>query len=61
MTEYSLFIRVGLIYGEETHIKRNSDKAIIPAVEGNFDYQEYLAWLDEGNVPDTWAPTESSE
>lgn len=25
---------------------------IIPADDGNSDYQEYLAWLAEGNQPD---------
>ena len=34
-------------------IKRLSDNAFIPMSEGNTDYQQYLAWLAEGNVP--WA------
>lgn len=33
------------------YIRRVSDTAIIPCVEGNIDYQEYLEWLAEGNEP----------
>jgi hypothetical protein len=32
-------------------ILRTEDNAFIPPVEGNTDYQAYLAWLDEGNTP----------
>lgn len=30
---------------------RIEDAAVIPMDEGNIDYQEYLAWLEEGNTP----------
>ena len=33
-------------------IKRLSDGAFIPFVDGNTDYQEYLKWLEEGNEPE---------
>jgi len=32
-------------------IKRISDGCWIPFDEGNRDYQEYLAWVAEGNTP----------
>ena len=32
-------------------IERTSDSAFIPTVPGNTDYDEYLAWLAEGNEP----------
>lgn len=36
---------------DENMIQRISDKAIIPTVTSNRDYQEYLKWLEEGNTP----------
>ena len=30
---------------------RVEDRCVIPFSEGNTDYQEYLAWLAEGNTP----------
>lgn len=34
------------------NIVRLSDNASIPVNENNTDYQEYLKWLSEGNVPE---------
>lgn len=33
-------------------IKRLSDNGIIPMTNGNRDYEEYLAWVAEGNTPE---------
>jgi hypothetical protein len=32
-------------------IQRDEDGAFIPFDPDNVDYQDYLAWLDEGNAP----------
>jgi hypothetical protein len=36
---------------DENHISRDADGATIPFDEDNRDYQDYLAWLAEGNIP----------
>ena len=33
-------------------ILRTSDNASIPKDESNTDYQDYLAWVAEGNTPE---------
>ena len=37
-------------------IVRDEDGAFIPFDPANIDYQEYLAWLDEGNEPKAATP-----
>ena len=40
------------LYGESQTIIRIEDNAAIPMSEDNTDYQEYLAWVAEGNTPE---------
>jgi hypothetical protein len=41
-------------------IQRDADGAFIPADPGNRDYQEYLAWWNEGNEPAPATPPAST-
>ena len=38
--------------GETNIVQRIADNAFIPFDLANVDYQQYLAWLDEGNTPE---------
>lgn len=43
---------------EVTCVQRLSDNAFIPFSEDNADYQAYLKFLEEGNVPEPAEVTE---
>lgn len=37
---------------DTTVVQRIEDGACIPLDEGNADYQQYLAWVADGNTPE---------
>jgi hypothetical protein len=54
MSEYTYNTRTEDIAGQLEVVIRRSDGLWIPVEPANTDYQEYLAWLEEGNVAEEW-------
>ena len=47
---YAVVTQDGVMYG----VVRLEDVAHIPLDPANTDYQQYLAWVEEGNVAEEW-------
>ena len=48
------FICIDKLNNEPSCLIRESDKVGIPFADDNSDYQEYLAWIAEGNTAEEW-------
>lgn len=53
---FKLYTFVDINNAWQDGVIRLEDSALIPPHEENSDYQQYLAWLAEGNVPEEWNP-----
>ena len=42
---------LGIFSQKQESVWRDSDGALIPFDTRNVDYQEYLKWISEGNIP----------
>jgi hypothetical protein len=47
---------VSTSHGEQVCIIRTSDNAHISDDVSHSDYQQYIAWVAEGNTADEWSP-----
>jgi len=49
------------VTNEVTVITTDAGDLWIPCDEANSDYQQYLAWLADGNTPEEWQPESETE
>jgi hypothetical protein len=53
---FKLYTFIDINNIKQDGVLRLSDMALIPPDELNINYQEYLEWVEDGNVAEEWNP-----
>jgi len=53
---FKLYTFIDINNIKQEGVIRLEDNALIPPDELNPNYQQYLEWLSEGNIPEQWNP-----